>query len=585
MPPILKPPAAKPEQSSFLAKVGLTKVSMPWFVPSEQAENGEKAFIARGNGKVTPLVNGKRAFGEVEAAILAATNTIDYITWGFDPAMRFTEGGATIGEILLKKAETVTVRLLVWNPGEAWSTVYGKTDGGLTASGDAQATSNLPGRDYNPGEKLKYVDAAAWYKKIKGHPRISFVGRPMDNGDVGDAISANPHLDEPTFKHKQGLTKFATHHQKMVLVDYTIPAKAKGFVLGSNTLPRYWDTDDHPIRHPNRSMSYVPAEYKDFQQIDVSHFGRPGRRGGPPLATAYFQPWQDVSAMVSGGLLFDLNVNFSRAWLRAGGAALEPRRATVKPTDFPCAGGYPAQVVRTQPQENDRSISHAYFQNVRNARNFIYFENQYFRLPELTRHIGDAAASLAKGGRKQSLYLFVVTNVPDKNGRLSTFQMLGALGRTEQMPKMTKNDTIRNKAPQPLACTEGEDNAGLQSVICTLSACDKQDYVPIYTHSKLMIIDDHFYTLGSANLNKRSMATDSEINVAVPDPNGAKALREKLWKDHRRTTPQDNFKSEFKKWRDIAKENLWNFERKSKPLDGHLTLFMDRNNPVGTAYD
>lgn len=577
------PPAAEPEQSIYLAEVGLTKVSMPWFVPSEQAENGEKAFVARGNCKVTPLINGKRAFGEVEAAILAATSTIDYITWGFDPAMRFTEGGSTIGEILLKKAETVTVRLLVWNPGYWWSMVYGKADEALTATREAHATSNLPGYDYNPGEKSKYVDAAAWYKKIKGHPRISFVGRPMDNGDVGDAISANPHLDAPGFKHKQALTKFATHHQKMVLVDYAEPARAKGFVLGSNTLPRYWDTDEHLIRHPNRKMTYLQNNDTDPMGADG---GEPGAASRPPTTeTVFLQPWQDISASVEGELLFDLNVNFARAWARAGGGPLEDLRSAVEPADFSCEGGYPAQVVRTQPQEKDRSISHTYFQNVRSARSYIYFENQYFRLPELTRHIGEAAAALAKGGRKESLYLFVVTNVPDDHGRMTTFEMLGALGKTEQMPEMVKVDKIRNQAPQPLECTKGGDNAGLQSVICTLSACDKQEYAPIYTHSKLMIIDDHFYTLGSANLNKRSMATDSEINVAVPDPNGAKALREKLWKDHRRVATLGEPADEFTPWKQIAKRNLWKFERKSGPLEGHLTLFMDEKNPVGTAYD
>nr|CUV43046.1 protein of unknown function [Ralstonia solanacearum] len=36
-----------------------------------------------------------------------------------------------------------------------------------------------------------------------------------------------------------------SHHQKMVLVDYEMPERAVGFVMGHNTLDAYWDRDDH----------------------------------------------------------------------------------------------------------------------------------------------------------------------------------------------------------------------------------------------------------------------------------------------------------------------------------------------------
>jgi phosphatidylserine/phosphatidylglycerophosphate/cardiolipin synthase-like enzyme len=45
----------------------------------------------------------------------------------------------------------------------------------------------------------------------------------------------------------------------------------------------------------------------------------------------------------------------------------------------------------------------------------------------------------------------------------------------------------------------------------------------------LMLIDDTFFTLGSANLNQRSMAVDSEINVATVDPVCATDLRKRVW--------------------------------------------------------
>jgi phosphatidylserine/phosphatidylglycerophosphate/cardiolipin synthase-like enzyme len=56
-----------------------------------------------------------------------------------------------------------------------------------------------------------------------------------------------------------------------------------------------------------------------------------------------------------------------------------------------------------------------------------------------------------------------------------------------------------------------------------------QRYREIYIHSKLMLIDDVFITLGSANLNKRSMAGDSELNIAVPDHPLTKTARQRVW--------------------------------------------------------
>ena len=44
---------------------------------------------------------------------------------------------------------------------------------------------------------------------------------------------------------------------------------------------------------------------------------------------------------------------------------------------------------------------------------------------------------------------------------------------------------------------------------------------PIYVHSKLMIVDDDYIVVGSANINQRSMGgnRDSEICIGAFQPN------------------------------------------------------------------
>lgn len=54
-------------------------------------------------------------------------------------------------------------------------------------------------------------------------------------------------------------------------------------------------------------------------------------------------------------------------------------------------------------------------------------------------------------------------------------------------------------------------------------------YREIYIHSKLMFVDDVYTTLGSANLNARSMTGDSELNICTEEWNFTKAARKRVW--------------------------------------------------------
>jgi phosphatidylserine/phosphatidylglycerophosphate/cardiolipin synthase-like enzyme len=70
---------------------------------------------------------------------------------------------------------------------------------------------------------------------------------------------------------------------------------------------------------------------------------------------------------------------------------------------------------------------------------------------------------------------------------------------------------------------------------------------PIYVHSKLVIIDDRYVAVGSANVNGRSMHIDTELALGIVDRTTelnkldgldarvcvfARNLRETLWKEH-----------------------------------------------------
>jgi phosphatidylserine/phosphatidylglycerophosphate/cardiolipin synthase-like enzyme len=54
----------------------------------------------------------------------------------------------------------------------------------------------------------------------------------------------------------------------------------------------------------------------------------------------------------------------------------------------------------------------------------------------------------------------------------------------------------------------------------------------IYVHSKLLIVDDKWITIGSANIDKNGFKDSTEVNVGITSSSLAKQLRKRLWAEH-----------------------------------------------------
>ena len=116
-----------------------------------------------------------------------------------------------------------------------------------------------------------------------------------------------------------------------------------------------------------------------------------------------------------------------------------------------------------------------------------------------------------------------------------------------------------------------------------LRAAAAERYREVYIHSKLMVIDDSMFTLGSANLNVRSFVSDSEINVACDDADLSDELRQRVWGQHtmgrldggkRVSWDRERMAETFTEWGREAKKNL---VRKSEgqPLTSFLVKFLE----------
>ncbi|SFV17940.1 PLD-like domain-containing protein [Pseudoduganella namucuonensis] len=109
---------------------------------------------------------------------------------------------------------------------------------------------------------------------------------------------------------------------------------------------------------------------------------------------------------------------------------------------------------------------------------------------------------------------------------------------------------------------------GINVVMGSLWTCAKppssrrlrpDEYEEIYIHAKVAIVDDAAFTIGSANLNLRSMALDSELNVLSEAKDVAYGLRCDLFRQCIGSTGPQQFGDmalTLKKWTESMKSNL-----------------------------
>jgi phosphatidylserine/phosphatidylglycerophosphate/cardiolipin synthase-like enzyme len=79
--------------------------------------------------------------------------------------------------------------------------------------------------------------------------------------------------------------------------------------------------------------------------------------------------------------------------------------------------------------------------------------------------------------------------------------------------------------------TDADRGAG-RFTASTIAAVNGGRVGRVYVHAKVAIVDDHWLTIGSANLNARGLYNDTEANVVTHDRRLARETRLRLWAEH-----------------------------------------------------
>lgn len=300
------------------------------------------------------------------------------------------------------------------------------------------------------------------------------------------------------------------HHQKAIVVDGRIA------FLGGMDLTTFqgdrWDTPAHPLR------------------------------AGPN--------WHDAQVRIEGEAVADVEHNFRQRWQAVTGDDMLPHCDPLHEASW----NTPLQIVRTIPAHTYRfaphgefGIHHIYTRLIRGAQRLIYLENQYLWSPEIL----EALIAALNRTRESPFRIAILLPARAYDGKWDNDQ---------HVEELRKADGGRGIVSVYAPYTSGP-GSGMAAF----------RYRPVYVHAKVAVIDDEWLLIGSANLNDRGLATDSEIMAAMHDSELARRVRVDLWTEHlamprSHIEQQDPIALLDNEWQERAAENERIIRSAERPL-------------------
>lgn len=289
----------------------------------------------------------------------------------------------------------------------------------------------------------------------------------------------------------------ASHHQKFVVID-----EAVAFVGGMDLASGRWDDRQHSSENPLRFEAGVPQK-----------------------------PYHDSMAYVTGPATRKLAEQFAARWLAAQGEPLElaPIRSPAVMTfegELPIAG-HDVAISRTwhAPDACITEVQALFTRAIETAEHTIYLETQYLT----SRVVLEALLRRIRDQRRAPLNMVVV--MPDDADTPKERIALGQL-QLEVIESL---------------CQAAEGCSFLRLFVSKPTGA--QEHEPAtYIHSKILIVDDRFLCVGSANTTNRSLSLDSELclsweteDAGSPLGKSIARIRAELLAEHSGVVPDVEF--------------------------------------------
>ena len=249
-----------------------------------------------------------------------------------------------------------------------------------------------------------------------------------------------------------------------------------------------------PIRFPWVNH----AIHRDHRKIVVID-GRVGYTGGMNIADYYIHglpklgQWHDIHMRIEGEAVRYLQGIFLTMWNRETGQHIGGPAYFCETPALPDSLQTPIGIVDRAPRETPRSISHIYAHSIRSAERHIQIVNPYF-VP--TRSIRKAIKNALREGTEVEIMIPAVSDIP--------FTPEASFHIAHQLMKRGAKVYLFRGG---------------------------------FHHSKIMMVDSTFCTVGTANLNSRSLRYDYETNAFLFDSLTTHQLMEMFERDRQNSIP------------------------------------------------
>ena len=442
----------------------------------------------------------------------------------------------------------------------------------------------------------------------------------MDEVLIGTMHYTDPGVSAAT---RAALTGVPTHHQKMVVTDHADPAAAVGFVMGHNMLDAYWDTPEHSCKrlaaNRGRNGSWPRHDYSCrvtgpiVEDLFRNFASAWQRETGQALAVPDFSTYplrdgdramcQTLRTQVQFGQRQDIMKGYLQAVSNATQCIhIENQYFRWPPLADKIKACAARQTAWGRTPEQHGSLYLFVITNTSDEGMGDGTVNTYRMLDSLGR--ADTIPEVARDQRLQDIdaqldqnqkamdpllarrdaldsqaRMLQGTGSADLNDRYAPInaQLAPLQARQQQLEDakarlspLSAKERAAGSTRTPEAIQQA-DIPGLKVQVATLVAPDTPDGQPwqeVYIHAKLMLVDDTFMTLGSANINTRSMQTDSELNIAHHRPEITGPLRARQWAKYTdgKVTQGMSLKDAYKAWTNLMRANLERRAQHQQPI-------------------
>lgn len=426
-----------------------------------------------------PIPHGKEALEALEQALLEATNEIFLVTWYLEPDMELyrkdwdqpvsARNAHVLENILIGKArEGVIVRGIVWN---FLNLKVTQAPFDYMVPSEIKVPLDVVGKIFM--RRIQKLNATL--HKINRLNKIVIANHPLPF-----ATSAAFGISFPLG---------GAHHQKIWIM--RSEENLTAFVGGMNLRQHDWDSAMHGILDQRRNpadMEGTERKRRESVKQDPEH-----------------PPRHDWMTKMEGQAAYRLLEEFKKRW----SMAREGNLPIMTCDKVPIAGKLFVQKCHTYPVAyggGNFEILMAYEYAFRQARSYIYIENQYWTCEYLTKVLMEQLA--------KNTDLHVVMVLPDK----AEDPVIGKYIAGEQWFLLRQLWSVSGKSR-------------VRAYTMYKKHPVNHTYINIYIHAKIAIVDDLWMTIGSANTNNRSMLLDTECNVQVAQRDIVKAVRKKAWRE------------------------------------------------------